>query len=572
MANSDSIDPPRPASDSGAPADSPGPALQAHVAELESTIQKLTQSEARMQAIIQSMADGIAVADPNGRLVMFNRAAEEVLGVKVTDSGKEEWSELYGLYRLDGVTPFPPNELPLACALRGEYSHDVEMLVHNPNLDAPILIRVRGTPVIDKCNVNHGGVATFRDITEERRQEQLAATWTKELEIQIEQRTSQLREKEQQTRLLLNSTAEAIYGLDLEGNCTFVNPACVRLLRYESAEQLIGRNMHNLIHHHHADGTAYLERECRIYQAVQQGHGTHFDDEVLWRADGTSFPAEFWSHPVVRNGEITGSVVTFLDISERRFAEQEAQRHRAELAHVVRLATMGEIATGLAHELNQPLAAIKNYASGMLLRVRAGTSEIGSIVHVLEQVAMESVRAAGIIRSLRRFVSKTDPAPVKVSLNDLVGSVADILSVETRRRNCELILELRDELLEVIAEPIQIEQVLVNLIHNGMDAMSACPPSERRIEVRTDLQDSCVYVAVRDAGVGLSRKEMDQVFQPFYSTKSAGLGMGLPISRTIIEAYGGQLWVTRNEDAGATFHFSLPRAGNSHGGSLDPAF
>ncbi|MBU2550922.1 MAG: PAS domain-containing protein [Proteobacteria bacterium] len=133
------------------------------------------------------------------------------------------------------------------------------------------------------------------------------------------------RESQTRFRLLLDSTAEAIYGLDTEGRCTFVNPACLRLLAYDRQEDLIGRNMHDLIHHTRPDGSAYPMDECRIFSAFKRGEGSHVDDEVLWRSDGAAFPAEYWSFPVYSNGRITGAVVTFLDITERRHAEQEKE-------------------------------------------------------------------------------------------------------------------------------------------------------------------------------------------------------------------------------------------------------
>ena len=132
-----------------------------------------------------------------------------------------------------------------------------------------------------------------------------------------------LKKSEGQVRLLLNSTGEAIYGLDLEGNCTFVNPACLRMLGYEDSNQLLEKNMHNLIHHTRKDGTPYPEEECKIYLVFRQGSGTHVDDEVLWRANGTSFPAEYWSHPIYWDNKVIGSVVTFLDITERNEAEKQ---------------------------------------------------------------------------------------------------------------------------------------------------------------------------------------------------------------------------------------------------------
>jgi PAS domain S-box-containing protein len=136
-------------------------------------------------------------------------------------------------------------------------------------------------------------------------------------------------ESEERVRLLLDSTAEAIYGLDLKGNCTLCNEACVRLLGYSDARELLGQHMHNLMHHSHPDGTPYPVEQCRIYQAFQKGEGSHVDDEVIWRKDGTSFPAEYWSYPISRNGKVIGSVVTFMDITKRRQAENELAERAA---------------------------------------------------------------------------------------------------------------------------------------------------------------------------------------------------------------------------------------------------
>jgi PAS domain S-box-containing protein len=156
-----------------------------------------------------------------------------------------------------------------------------------------------------------GSVLTFVDITERRRMEK------------------RLRDSEGQVRLLLNSTGEGIYGIDLQGNCTFANPACVRLLGFESDQDLLGRNMHELVHHTRPNGEPYPMVECKIYQAFRVGEGVHVDDEVIWRADGTSFPAEYWSYPMDRDGESIGSVLTFVDITERRQIETKLRQEHA---------------------------------------------------------------------------------------------------------------------------------------------------------------------------------------------------------------------------------------------------
>ena len=157
-----------------------------------------------------------------------------------------------------------------------------------------------------------------------------------DLESLVTERTSKLQESENQIKLLLNSTAEAIYGLDMDGNCTFANRACIQMLGYKDTAELSGKNMHELIHHSYPDSTPYPIQECPIFQAFQKGKYIHVDDEVLWRADRTSFPAEYWSYPVIEDDQIKGAVVTFMDITERRQAEEELWQHRHRLEIKVR--------------------------------------------------------------------------------------------------------------------------------------------------------------------------------------------------------------------------------------------
>jgi len=191
-----------------------------------------------------------------------------------------------------------------------------------------------------------------------------------------EQRAAQraLREADEQVRLLLNSTGEGIYGVDLDGNCTFANPACARLLGYESVHELLGKHMHDLVHHTRPNGEAYPVEECRIYQAFREHRGTHVEDEVMFCSDGKPFPAEYWSYPVERDGELVGCVVTFVDISERRRVEEELRQGE-------KMAALGKLSAGLAHELNNPAAAAGRAA--------------GQLAEMLEELLSATVRLAG---------------------------------------------------------------------------------------------------------------------------------------------------------------------------------
>ena len=368
-----------------------------------------------------------------------------------------------------------------------------------------------------------------------------------------------IREREEQLRLLLDSTAEAIYGLDMKGRCTFYNPKCSQLLGYDESFDLTGKNMHQLIHHSHADGSPYAETECKILRAVLQRDKVHVDDEVLWRADGTSFAAEYWSNPVIHDDELVGCVVTFLDITNRREAEEKVREQHALLTHVSRLSTLGEMAAGLAHEINQPLAAIAAYAAGASVRLNSGTATEEQLIDVFDRIAADALRAGEVIRRLRQFVRRRETEHVVVDINRLIEEVHHFVRSEANHRQIAFELELGSNLPAVCVDEIEIQQVLLNLIRNAFDALEDVDQSVPTVTVVSAARDDgMVEVAVRDTGPGVSGHLGEQVFEAFYTSKSDGLGMGLAISRSIIENHGGRIWIGDEAKVGGAVHFSLP--------------
>jgi C4-dicarboxylate-specific signal transduction histidine kinase len=259
------------------------------------------------------------------------------------------------------------------------------------------------------------------------------------------------------------------------------------------------------------------------------------------------------------DGNIAYSHGIFRDITAYKRAEQQIERHRSELAHVGRLATTGEMAAGLAHELNQPLYALNNFAQGALRRLEAGTLDTESLTSVLTDVSRESQRAADTIRSLRRYVRKREQQRLDTNANELMRRVLRIVASEGKRREVSIESKLADRLSPVNCDPIQIEQVVLNLILNAFDAMAEQPSAERTLTVRTrSIGDAAVEFAVSDRGRGLPAGAENKIFDAFYTTKDDGIGLGLAISRTIIEAHGGQLAVVANPDRGVTMSFNLP--------------
>ncbi|HTI51515.1 MAG TPA: ATP-binding protein, partial [Planctomycetaceae bacterium] len=258
-------------------------------------------------------------------------------------------------------------------------------------------------------------------------------------------------------------------------------------------------------------------------------------------------------------GDCRGAVVTFLDITERKHTEEQSHELQGELAHVARLSTMGEMASGLAHELNQPLAAIIAYADACQELVESDRIEQGQLLDVLRAVASQADRAGKIIHRLRNLVKKSHPIRTAIQINDAIREVAALLETETRNAGAHMRLELDSGVPTTTGDFIQIQQVLLNLMRNGLDAMAEAPLSFPELVVSSRMtEDNRIEIAIRDLGRGVSRENLARLFEPFFTTKTEGLGMGLPISRTIIEAHGGRLWLTPNDDTGMTARFVLP--------------
>jgi C4-dicarboxylate-specific signal transduction histidine kinase len=224
---------------------------------------------------------------------------------------------------------------------------------------------------------------------------------------------------------------------------------------------------------------------------------------------------------------------------------------------------MGEMAAGLAHELNQPLQAVVNYARGSVRRLLRRNEKDEELLSALRQISEEANRAAEIIRRVRGFVHKRNPQAVKVSVNGLIEEVVLLSKAEIQQRHAAVVFDLASDLPAVVGDLIQIEQVMLNLVRNGLEAMDEVPEltGDRRLWIKTERHgDGHVQVSVQDRGKGIAKNDLEKIFEPFFTTKPEGMGMGLAISRSIIQAHGGQLWAAANQDLGCTFHFTLPTA------------
>ncbi|PTB19767.1 PAS domain-containing sensor histidine kinase [Trinickia symbiotica] len=265
------------------------------------------------------------------------------------------------------------------------------------------------------------------------------------------------------------------------------------------------------------------------------------------------------------------------DITTRKQAQELARQQEEKLQFTSRLMTMGEMASSLAHELNQPLAAINNYCSGTVALVKAGRTTPDTLLPVLEKTAQQAVRAGMIIKRIREFVKRSEPKRQAARVSDIVADAVGLAEIETRKRRIRIVTEIRSRLPVIYVDPVLIEQVLVNLLKNAAEAMHGARPNavDPAIRIVVRLDAGFVCISVIDQGPGVDEAAIERLFEPFFSTKSDGMGMGLNICRSIIESHRGRLWVVNNIDAdgqvtGATFHVSLPigePADHNQGGS-----
>jgi PAS domain S-box-containing protein len=384
-----------------------------------------------------------------------------------------------------------------------------------------------------------------------------------ELEMEVcERRHAEdaVKEREERIRLLLDSTAEGIYGIDLQGQCTFANSACARLLGYAVPGQFLGKNMHKLIHHSRADGTPKPEEENPIYQAVRQGIGSHVEDEILWRADGSSFRAEYWSYPIRREGQIVGAVATFLDISERRSLEDQFRQ-------VQKMEAVGRLAGGVCHDFNNLLTIINGYSDMLLAVLHKGDP----MLEFAEQIRKAGERAVALTRQLLAFSRKQVLQPEVLDLKALMTDMGKML----RRligEDIDLKLASDTNLWRVKADPGQIEQVILNLCVNARDAMPQ--GGKLTLETRNVELDAhyatlhpdtppgqYVLLAVSDTGFGMDPQTQVRIFEPFFTTKEAGkgTGLGLAIVHGIVNQSSGHVQVYSEPGVGTTFKIYLPR-------------
>ncbi len=367
-----------------------------------------------------------------------------------------------------------------------------------------------------------------------------------------------LHENETRLRAIIESEPECVKLQAADGTVLEINPAGLTLVDAERPEDIIGKQIYHVV------APEYKEIYREYMRRVFQGESVVYEFKSITLKGRTAWME---THAVPLR-DARGAIYALLgitrDITEHKWAEEQARRHQTELARVARLSTMGEMATGIAHELNQPLSAIANFARGCLRRLRSGEIGTGELIVPLEEVCEQAERAGEIMRHVRDFVRKRETRMTAVDINQIVRSAVKLTELETRQQHAYAILDLASDQPRVWADSIMIEQVICNLVRNSVEAMAEARTPVREVSVRTcRLDDETVEVEIGDTGPGIDGDMINRIFDQFFTTKPEGVGMGLSISRSIVESHGGNLRAESRAGGGATFRFTLRAIGRT---------
>jgi PAS domain S-box-containing protein len=398
------------------------------------------------------------------------------------------------------------------------------------------------------------------ELTERKRVEEELRVHRDQLEDLVEKRTKDLLESEGKFRHLLNFSAEGIYGLDTKGNCTFSNPACVEMLGYERETDLLGKNMHHLIHHHRPDGTEYPEKECKAYQSYLKDEGVHVDDEVFWRSDGSCFYVEYSAYPIRKGEEILGAAVTFHDISKQKEAQSNLLEAK-KLADEANTAKSSFLAN-MSHEIRTPMNAIIGMTHLALKTELTPRQE-----DYLKKTKDSSMALLSIIDDILDFskieAGKLGMESVDFNLEEVLDNVSDLVSMKAQEKGLEILFKVPPDVpLSLMGDPVRLRQVLVNLTNNAVKFTETGEVLVSIEVVEKQPERVILRFSVKDTGIGLHPEKKGHIFEAFAQADTSttrrygGTGLGLAISKQLVAMMDGDISVESELGLGSTFIFT----------------
>jgi len=374
-----------------------------------------------------------------------------------------------------------------------------------------------------------------------------------------------LQKSERNLRLFMETIPQMLWSATPDGAIDYYNQ---RVLDYAtlSMDELRGAGWIKLIHPDERDA---MTKAWMI--AVAEGVPFTFEFRCRRGADGMYRWCVSSALPLRdREGHILKWYGSVADLHDWKQAQESLRTREAELAHVTRIMSMGELSSSIAHEINQPLGAIVNYGNACLRLITTGSPDLTDITTALSEIVNDANRASSIIAQIRALSKKALSEMVVLEVKDLVAEILPLVRYELNKRRIVLRTVLSDDLYPIIGDRIQLQQVLLNLMINGMEAMHQIPEDRRQLSIEAQshvVEDKpFILIAVTDSGIGLKAEDLPRLFENFYTTKAQGMGMGLAISRSIVEAHGGRIWATPSTDVGATFRFMVPAQNQKGGG------
>ncbi|MFN4326179.1 MAG: PAS domain S-box protein [Azonexus sp.] len=503
--------------------------LRRHARHRAATEEELRTAYAFRQAMSNSLITGLRAIDLEGRITFVNAAFCRMTGF--------EESELIGIK--PPYPYWPPEEFEqlqrnIDMALAGKAPPSgFEMRIMRKNGER-FDVRLYFSPLIGTDGRQLGWMASMNDITEPKR-------------IRVE-----LERAHERFTTVIDGLDSSVHVADAKtGEILFANRAFQSIYGFDT----VGRDSEQVTAACRPPPDAYLrdprqigsdELPCEIYdgeiQHALSGHWYHLHERAIRWVDGR-----------------TVRVQVAADITDRKHIDEVNLQQQKRLEQTSRLITMGEMASSLAHELNQPLSAIANYCAGCVKRMQAGNYKLDDLLVAMQKASSQAERAGKIIRRMRDMVKKDAPRREPIALPELIDEARAFADIEAQRTGTQLVIDLPPHLPRIDVDRIMIEQVLHNLIKNGIEAMTDVPVDRRQLVLQARLLDErMVEVSVTDHGHGLASEDMEKIFTPFYTTKPEGMGIGLAICRSIIEFHQGRLWATPRREGGTVFHFTVP--------------
>lgn len=488
-----------------------------------------------LTTILQMLPDAVALFDADGRLTELNPAGRKLAGLEADDPLPEDlpntmlapkcWQEFDARLKAtlsSGVSSQHPLRIALSA---GATSHKV--------------FECRMSRIVDRRGQHFGVVVISHDIS--LREEAL----------------NTIADMNAMHRAILSTVPDGMVVIDDHGSISAFSAAAEKLFGY-SENEVLGRNVSLLMPSPDREAhDGYIRHFVETGEKRIIGIGRVVEGQ---RRDGTIFPMEL-AIGEARAGQHRAFTGFITDLSDRLEAEAKLHQVQSELAHASRLSAVGSLASALAHELNQPLTAVANYVSAArdfaLADDRGGEANVMS--EALDEAAKEAVRAGQIIRRLRDFIARGETRMESIALDKLIRDAATLGLVGAREKEIDWQIDLDSEIDKVFADRVQIQQVLINLMRNAIEALESWPTKKLVVRARPSSGDE-VEISVQDSGPGIAPEIRESLFQPFAGTKAKGMGLGLSICRTIIEAHGGKLTIESPESGGVLFKFTLMRA------------